>query len=153
MGLYVRVFCKSETVPTLRAAFDFTNEFDVAFTVEDHAALDDPNWNQVDLRFAPESSWALVECDRNNDLVAAEVHEFSEAIGPAGRSKHKKTIVAHLQATRFILSCQLPTDYPDDLWSAVECLLGHVVAHCEGLLQVDNVGIFLGEKLAWKVTD
>jgi hypothetical protein len=47
-------------------------------------------------------------------------HELYEEIGPSGRSKNKKLIV------------------------------DHPVAHHNGLLQVDNVGVFDGERLVWK---
>jgi hypothetical protein len=150
MGLYVRVFCTSQEAPTARAAFEAANEKEVVFTVADDAVLDDPIWNQINLTFIPSDSWAVLECDRDNDLVRAEIHETSDEIGPAGRSTNKKLILDHLQATRFIVSCQLPFDYPDRLWGAAETLLDHVVAHHEGMLQVDNVGIYLGERLAWK---
>ena len=155
MGLYVRVFCKSEIVPTPRAAFEAANQSETVFALKDNSLLDDPSWKQINLTFTPNNSWALLECDRRNDLtgtdlVVAEIQEFSEFIGPAGKSKNKKIILEHLQATRFIVSCQLPFNYSAELWGAVERLLDHVVAHHQGMLQVDNVGIFLDERLAWE---
>jgi hypothetical protein len=150
VGLYVRVFCASAVVPALRAAFDKANQPDVMFTAEDDAALDNPAWNQINLTFTPSESWAVLECDVNNDLVRAEIEELSTEVGPAGRSKNKKLILEHLAATHFIISCQLPFDYPDTLWGAVERMMDHFVANHNGLLQVDNVGVFAGERLVWK---
>ena len=152
MGLYVRVFCRAENAPTMRAALEAVNAPETVFTLEDETPLDDPNWSQINLTFTPSNSWAVLECDRKHtsDLVMAEVQEFHEQIGVPGRSAKKHTILEHLDNTHFIISCQLPFDYPEELWGAVERLMDHLVAHCDGMLQVDNVGIFLGEKLAWK---
>ena len=152
MGLYARVFCRAANAPTMRAAFAAANTPEPVFVLPDETPLDDPSWSQINLTFEPTGSWATLECDRlrDGDLALAEIAEFAESIGEPGRSRNKKLILEHLNATQFVVSCQLPFGYPDALWGAVERLLDHVVVHHQGLLQVDAVGFYLGERLVWK---
>jgi hypothetical protein len=151
MGYYVRVFGMIKSAPTLRAAFEVANRPDVVFTLEDENLLDDPNWHQINLTFTPENSWALLECDRSDSsLFPAEVAEFLERIGPVGRSKNKKVVAAMLQASQFVISCQMSASLSDELWEAVERLMGALIEQCDGLFHVDDVGFYVSEQLLVK---
>jgi hypothetical protein len=151
MGYYVRVFGMTKSVPTVRAALEAANRPDVVFTLEDEAALDDPNWNQINLTFTPENTWALLECDRtDSSLFPEEVQEFLEKIGPVGRSKNKKVVAAMLQASQFVISCQLPYALSDELWEAVQRLMGIFIETSDGLFHVDDVGFYVSEQLLVK---
>ena len=151
MGHYVRVFGMTKTAPTLRVALEATNQPDVVFTLKDETPLDDPNWNQINLTFTPENTWALLECDRaGSSLFPAEVEEFLEKIDPVGRSKNKKVVAALLKASTFVISCQLPSSLSDELWEAVERLMGALIEQSEGLFHVDDVGFYVSEQLLVK---
>jgi hypothetical protein len=151
MGYYVRVFGMTKTAPTLRAALEAANKDGTVFTLEDENLLDDPNWNQINLKFTPENSWALLECDRSDSsLFPAEVEEFLEKVGPVGRSKNKKVVAGLLQASQFVISCQLPSALSDELWEAVERLMGALIEQCDGLFHVDDVGFYVSEQLLVK---
>jgi hypothetical protein len=151
MGYYVRVFGMTKTAPTLRAALETANQPDVVFTLEDETLLDDPNWNQINLTFMPENTWALLECDRSDSsLFPAEVEEFLEKVGPVGRSKNKKVVVGMLQASQFVISCQVPSSLSDELWEAVQRLMGALIEQCDGLFHVDDVGFYVSEQLLVK---
>ncbi len=153
MGYYVRVFGVTNSAPTLRAALEAANRDHVVFTLEDEKTLDDPNWNQINLTFTPENTWALLECFRvGSSLFPAEVAEFLEQIGPVGRSKNKKVVAALLSASQFVISCQLPSALSDELWEAVESLMGPLIEQCDGLFQVDDVGFYYSEQLLVKTT-
>ena len=151
MGYYVRVFGMTKSAPTLRTALEAVNKDSQVFTLEDDSQLDDPNWQQINLTYTPENSWALLECDRaDSSLFPAEVEEFLGKVGPVGRSKNKKVVAELLRASQFVISCQLPASLSDELWEDVERLMTELIEQCDGLFHVDDVGFYVSEQLLVK---
>ena len=49
-----------------------------------------------------------------------------------------------------MISCQLPSSLSDELWEAVERLMGALIEQSEGLFHVDDVGFYVSEQLLVK---
>jgi len=85
---------------------------------------------------------------RGKNLIADEVAEFKELLEEIKNSPAKRQVIGHLNQTRFIVACRLPTsDIDDDGYDVNGDFLGYFVDHCEGMIQADGEGFYQGSKV------
>jgi hypothetical protein len=57
-------------------------------------------------------------------------------------------VIVHLNSTRFIVACQLPsTDIDDDGFDANGEFLNYFVERCGGMIQADGEGFYEGHEV------
>jgi hypothetical protein len=168
MGYYVRAFCTGQQVPQLATIQHWLRKHGSA------AVLDDPNhavemthaggsggpildlhtsdWEQVAVAYKSGKLPILVECNRDDgtheSLLHQEISEFVDLIANADPIAAGETVLRHLEATRFIVACQLPTsDIDDDGYEANGRFLAFFVERCGGIIQADGEGFYQGGDL------
>ena len=168
MAYYVRAFCTSPRVPALaeiqrwlatrrsKAVLDNPNH---AVEVAQGRASSSPtldlhasDWDQIAVTYKPGKLPILAECNRDDgsedSLLRQEIGEFLELLQEAGSDAARQRVSEHLQATRFIVACQVPTsDIEDEGLEANGEFLGFFVEHCGGMTQADGEGFYDGNKL------
>ena len=155
MSYYLRAFCATDTLPSLRAVIEQTAARGITLAVdpEPPAELDDERWSQAAIQYKAERSPVLVEVNRaeDGDLLAEEIEEFVELLADAADSAAKDRVVAHVRGTRAIVAARLPGDVDDDGYRAVTALLDVFVDRCGALVQADGEGFYEGDRLIVEV--
>lgn len=154
MGYYTRVFCRSAEKPTVKAILlylDATMDFDIRTDLTPEEA-GTTNWNAFSLHYDEERLPILVECNMVTDtdeLGREEIAEFIEQVEDSGEAdENTEKVIAHLQAARFIIACQLPvSDIDDDGYDVNGELMNYFTAHYEGMVQADGEGFYDGDEL------
>ena len=168
MGYYVRAFCTNPKVPDLTSIQAWLRQRQSAAIIDDpnHAVeaaqagesrpsvldLATSDWEQVAIAYRAGKLPILAECNRDDgtdeSLMREEIAEFVEFIGEPGRSAARQRVLEHLVATRFVISCQLPTsDIEDDGLDANGDFLSFFVEHCGGMIQADGEGFYDGDEV------
>jgi hypothetical protein len=150
MGDYLRAFCKSEDLPPLGRVLEWASAQGVSLALERSSpgALDSAGWREAELRYKPARQPLVVDVSRAGDhgLVAEEVEECIELLGDVEESAEKRKVLAHLRASRAIVTAQLLSDIDDDGYDAVGVFLGFFVEHCDGMVQADAEGFYEGDR-------
>jgi hypothetical protein len=153
MGYYVRAFCRSPGVPTLRQALDSVRAKGIDLQSSDPADLDNPTWTHLALLYKKGKKPILVECNRetaDNPLCRDEVKGFLDEISRLPDSAGKTRVIDHLNGTEFIIACQLPVlNMGDDQagYLANDAFLRYFEAHCGGMIQADGEGFYAGQEM------
>jgi hypothetical protein len=85
---------------------------------------------------------------RGRNLIQDEIADFKELLGEIKNSPAKREVISHLNRTRFIVACRLPTtDIDDDGYDVNGDFLGYFVDHCEGMIQADGEGFYRGAEV------
>ncbi len=155
MGYYVRAFCKSEKVPSVKEISEWLKRrgFQYSFEITDDGIdQESSEWKQISLKYKDGKQPILVECNRDDGtdscLVRQEVEEFVELVGKPGLSLAKRRVVKHLRDTPFIICCRLLTaDIDDDGYDANGEFLRYFLENCGGMIQADGEGFYEGERL------
>ena len=85
---------------------------------------------------------------RGRNPTLDEVTEFKELLEEIKNSPAKRQVISHLNRTRFIVACRLPTtDIDDDGYDVNGDFLGYFVDHCEGMIQADGEGFYRGAEV------
>jgi hypothetical protein len=168
MGYYIRAFCTAQHPPRLADIQGWLRERGSRAVLDDpdHAVmasrdnaisapildLDTSEWQQVALIYKVAKLPILAECSRDDgkqdSLLHAEVREFADAVREALPEDARTRVLAHLQATQFIVACQLPTsDIDDDGYDANGYFLAYFVKHCGAMIQADGEGFYDGSTM------
>jgi len=168
MGYYVRASCTDPQVPQLAAIQQWLRERSSAAVLDEpnHAveaaragiaktpilALNSSAWEQVAVVYKAGKLPILAECNRDtgtaDSLLRQEIDEFIELIEDAAPKGVKERVVKHLQASKVVIACQLPTsDIDDDGYQANGEFLAFFSTHCGGMIQADGEGFYEGSKL------
>lgn len=153
MPYYVRVFCNSDTTPSI-SELENTLKSEcpsVRFETEDsrHGI-----WKDLEFYYKEGSQPIIIECNYNNgpeSLAAAECEEFIEEIGSPGLSLTKRKVIKHLKNTKYIVSCQLLKDINEEGYHLNGDLLNIFVNGYNGLIQADGEGFYKGHKIIVKL--
>jgi hypothetical protein len=168
MGYYVRAFCTGPQAPELAAIQRWLQERGSAAILDEptHAveaartgvsnpsilALNTSEWKQVAVAYKPGRLPILAECNRDDGTVVSllrqEIEEFKELIEDATPDEAKQRVLRHLEASKFIIACQLPTsDIDKDGYDANSEFLAFFTKHCGGMIQADGEGFYDDDKL------
>jgi hypothetical protein len=151
MGYYLRAFCTSEDLPPLGGVLEWASAQGVSLALESSSpgALGSAGWHEAELRYKPGRRPLVVDVSRAGDdgLLAEEVEEFIEMLGAVEESADKRKVLAHLRASRAIVTAQLLSDIDDDGYDAVGVVLGFFVEHYGGMIQADAEGFYEGDRL------
>lgn len=72
----------------------------------------------------------------DDSLAAQEIAEFLEALqGMMKKSCKRDRVIEHLQQTRFVVACRIPTDAG---FHAVDVFLAYFLVHAGGMVQADG---------------
>ena len=154
MGYYVRVFCKSEAVPSFKELEEYMLSRNKGYNL--NGTVDDNNnsWTDFELHYKEGKLPLLVELNWTNEegsIGAEEVEEFLEEIGSPGFSITKWKVVQHLKQTKYIVCSQLPTsDIADDGYNANSELLNFFVENYQGMIHADGEGFYIKNQLVLK---
>lgn len=154
MGYYVRAFCTSSQVPTVRQVFEAVKEKGIDLQSGSKGIdLDSPNWDRLALLYKKGKKPILVECNREAaepSLCRDEVAGFLEDIGSLADSPGKTRVIEHLQSTKFIIACQLPVlnmGNDETGYRANDAFIRYFEQHCGGLIQADGEGFYRGQEM------
>jgi hypothetical protein len=148
MSYYVRVFCTTDAVPTIRAALKWLQE-EVGFEAEvpgkSPAALDSPKWKSFELVYDPAKESLLVECQRNTgkrSLCHQTAQEELNALDDLPDSDARQRVADCLSRTQFIVYCQVSADYDHEEVAHFGALLDYFADLCGGLIDVEDEGFY-----------
>jgi hypothetical protein len=83
---------------------------------------------------------------RDSTLVD-ELEEFVELLEEARASRRQRKVLAHVRATRAIVSVQLPDDADEDAHTVMGMFIGFFVEHSGAMIQADAEGFYEGNRL------
>jgi hypothetical protein len=152
VGYYLRAFCTSEDLPPLGRVFAWATARGVSLELEhepDPGELDSAGWRTAEVRYQ-RGKWPLVvDVSRAADHGPPfeDVEEFVELLGEVDESADKRRVLAHLRASRAVVTVQLFSDVDDDGYDAVGAFLGFFVEQCGGMIQADFEGFYEGDRL------
>lgn len=152
MGYYLRAFCTSEDLPPLGRAFGWAAAQGVSLELEDEpgsGGLDSARWRNPEIRYKHGKRPLVVDVSRAADYGPPfeEVEEFIQLLEEVGESAEKRRVLAHLRASRAVVSVQLFSDIDDDGYDAVGVFLSFFVEQCGGMIQADLEGFYDGDRL------
>jgi hypothetical protein len=161
MGYYIRAFCLSDKVPTIREILTWAAsqgcKLEIASDFQ-NLDLDLIEWEQVGIVYKQGKLPFLCEINRDDGtddcLMREEVEEFKEFLSEVKGlfNINKKKVLNQLERTRFIISNQIPTsDFDDEGYDANGIFLTYFVQHCGGMIQADGEGFYEGNKLIVKI--
>src|SRR6478609_140349 len=149
MSYYLRVFCKSEQRPNIKEAIDYINSKGHAFTLSTNLSLEEQTsgkWTDLELRYKANKLPILIECNKigdADDIAREEIEEFVENIVPYGRFNEKDKIIAHLNATRYIILSQVPmSDVDEDGYLVNMEFLFYLADHYQGIIHEEQEGFY-----------
>jgi hypothetical protein len=145
MGYYLRVFCMSPEIPSLRAVFEWAEVRDVRLDAPS-ADVDAPSWRQAEVVYKTGRQPFVAETDADQ-LLREEVEEFVEFLEDVDDSSEKQKVLDHLEQSKAVVSTQLLGDVDDDGYAAAGTFLTFFVEHCGGLIQADGEGFYDGNRL------
>jgi hypothetical protein len=147
MAYYLRAFCTSSDVPPLSDVLAWVTARGVSLQ------SDPPNgWGETTaLTYEPGRAPFLVEINRNDgpeSLAAQEINEFLDSLQEMKKGRKRDRVIDHLQKTKFIVACQIPTTDIDDAgFHAVDVFLAYFLVHSDGMIQADGQGFYEMGKL------
>jgi hypothetical protein len=153
MGYYVRAFCTTPEVPTIRQVLDAVLAKGIDLQPADASDLDNTTWTHLALLYKKGKKPILVECNRDtpdDPLCRNEVKGFLDEIGRLADSAGKTRVIDHLNGTKFIVACQLPVlNMADDQagYLANDAFLRYFEQHCSGMIQADGEGFYAGQEM------
>ncbi|KNY25529.1 hypothetical protein [Pseudobacteroides cellulosolvens] len=161
MGYYVRAFCTSDRVPTIKEIFDWAASQGYKLGVSDNFKdidMKSNNWERVDILYKAGKLPILSEINRDegtdNCLMREEIEEFKERLSEVRGLLNikKKKVETHLANTRYIVANELPiSNIDDDGYNANYIFLKYFVVHCGGMIQANGEGFYEGDKLIIKI--
>ena len=154
MSYYLRVFCKSDHKPNIKEAIAHINGLGHAFKVSVNLSEEDQTsgkWTDVELTYKAGKMPILIECNQigdEDDIAREEIEEFVENIVPYGKFKEKDKIIAHLNATRYIILSQLPLkDLDEDGYTTNKEFLKYVADYHQGIIHEEQEGFYDGKQV------
>lgn len=161
MGYYVRAFCTSDKVPTIKEIFDWVASKGYKLGVPDDLVdfdLNSNNWEHVDILYKEGKLPILSEINRDNFtddcLLREELDEFREFLSDVNGffNLKKKKVEKHINKTKYIVANQLPTsDIDEDGYNVNGIFMEYFVNHCGGMIQADGEGFYENSKLIVKI--
>ena len=148
MPYYVRVFCKSNKIPTVDEVFNFANSQSYNFkleVVENTLDETETNWTSFEMKYKDDKGPIVVELsmvDDKDEIGKEEIKEFLEEIGSPGLSLKKRKVINHLKGTKYIVANQLLGDIDDDGYDANGEFLKFFVDNFEGMQHADGEGFY-----------
>jgi hypothetical protein len=147
MSYYVRAFCTSGTVPTIRTILGWLRQagFDAEAVGESAKALDSPAWKSFELIYHPDKESLLVECRRNTSkrsMCQQTAKEELNALEDLDDSEAKKRVMDCVMNTRFIIDCTVTGDLKRKDALTVRSVLDVFVDHCGALIDMEDSGFW-----------
>lgn len=154
MGYYTRAFCTSPEVPTLSELRRQLQVIHKECRIESDEGNSANDWESFSLYYKNNKLPLLVQLnkrDGEDNLAREEIDEFIEDIGAPLFSLSKRKVINHLAKTKYIVATQLPTsDIDDDGYEINGNFLQIFAANYGGMVQADNEGFYIGNKLILK---
>jgi hypothetical protein len=154
MGYFVRVFCKSETIPAFSILNKFLSAINSGYKLDGTVDDSNNNWTDFEFHYKESKMPILVELnwtDEEGSVGKDELEEFLETIGSPGLSLRKRKVIKHLKHTKYIICSQLATsDIDNDGYIANSELLKLFVDNYQGMLQADGEGFYDKNKIIVK---
>jgi hypothetical protein len=150
MGYYLRVFCNSDTVPSVASLEGALQAVGPGLRLHTDGRVDSADWENAELRYKDGKEPILVEINRNNgaDTIAAEeAGEFASEIRALQQSNATARVLEHLRANRYTVCCRLLTDIDDDGFVANDQLMDYFILNHRGMVQADGEGFYDGDEL------
>jgi hypothetical protein len=150
MAYFLRTFCTSVDLPTLREVFTSAENRGIQLVTS--TDLDASAWQQAEIVYKPGRQPFVVEAD-SGEFIEEEVAEFIELLEDVEDSPAKERVLAHLGRTRAVIAAQILSDVDDEGYSAVQTFLNYFVDRCGGLIQADGEGFYEGDELVVELSD
>lgn len=142
MGYYLRAFCTSPDIPSLRMVFEWAEAQGVRLDAPS-AALDAAGWQHAEVIYNSDRQPFVVETDAG-ELFRAEVEEFLERLDDVDESPEKRKVVDHLEQSKAVVAAQLLGllgDSDDEVYTAAGTFLTYFVDPAAGLgLPAEELG-------------
>jgi hypothetical protein len=145
MGYYLRAFCTSSDIPSLRTVLEWAEGQGVRLEVPS-AVLDAPEWRQAEVVYKSDRQPFVAETDAG-ELLRDEVEEFVELLEEVEESPARQKVLEHLEQSKAVVAAQLLGDVDDDGYAAAGTFLNYFVEHCGGLVQADGEGFYEGDRI------
>jgi hypothetical protein len=155
VSYYVRAFCTSTEVPSLRTVLEWARGQGCTLEVAPEGAaidIDSADWDEVPILYKAGRTPFLSSISRDDGtpdrLFREEVREFEESLEDVDDSPAKRRVLGHLRQSRYVVANQLPAaDIDEDGYRASAVLLEYFVHHAGGMAQADGEGFYDGETL------
>jgi hypothetical protein len=149
MGYYLRAFCASPDIPSLRSVFEWAEGQGVRLDAPS-ADLDAAGWHQAEVVYKSDSQPFVAEAAAD-ELLREEVEEFLESLDDVDESPEKRKVVDHLEQSKALVAAELLGDLDDAAYTAAGTFLTYFVEHCGGMIQADGEGFYEGQRLIVEV--
>ena len=150
MGYYMRVFCTSETIPTLAEVESEVKKVVAGARFETDDSRHEVPWEGFEYHYNPSNQPILVELNVNDapdSMAAEEIEEFIGEMEDVDDGPDKAQVTAHLGQTRFVICCQLLGDITEEGFEANDALFEFFVQKYGGMIQADGEGFYGAEGL------
>ncbi len=148
MSYWVRAYCTTETVPTIRSLLDWLRKEAVCNAEAPNElprVLDSPTWKSFELVYDPQEESLLIECNRNTgkrSLCAGEAKGELESLDDVEESEAKTRVADCLSRTKFIICCTVLGDHHHKEAFKIRAILDYFVDHCGAILDVEDEGFY-----------
>ena len=150
MGYYLRVFCNSDTVPSVASLQGALHAAAPALRLHTDDPTDSSHWENAELRYKDGKEPILIEVNRNDgadSLAAEEIGEFAAEVRALPQSSATARVLEHLRASHYTVCCRLLTDIDDDGFVANDQLMDYFILNHDGMVQADGEGFYDGAEL------
>ncbi|MHC4867255.1 MAG: hypothetical protein ACYTEX_24535 [Planctomycetota bacterium] len=154
MGYFVRVFCRTEKVPTIGEVLNWVRARNIVLAASVGAKGVDVHsnkWERIELKYKEGNNPIVVEISEDTGLqdclFRKEIEEFIEMLAHVSPSLATRKVTKHLQKSKFIVANQLLSDIDEEGYMANDALLAYFVKYCQGMIQADGEGFYKGTKL------
>jgi hypothetical protein len=151
MAFSTRVFCTEGTAPTLTELLGWQRQHGTPVVLVSGGAAADllsPFWSAAEVSYDPDEDPFMLFCHHATDPVGAarlreEVGDFIADLGDLPESDERARVLAHLEATRFVLVVEFPEDgvgpsgYEANGW-----MMSLFVERAGGMVQCDGIGFY-----------
>ena len=151
MPFSTRVFCRESTAPTLSELSAWQRQHGTPVMLMGGRSADDllsPFWSEAQISYAPDEAPFVLRCYHAGDQAGAarlreEVADFLADLAELPDDPARARVMAHIQATRFLLVVEFPEGgvaprgYETNGW-----LMSLFVERAGGMVQCDGIGFY-----------
>jgi hypothetical protein len=151
MPFSTRVFCRESTAPTLTELLAWQRQHGTPVMLVGQRSADDllsPFWSEAQISYDPDEAPFVLRCHHAGEGAAAallreEVADFLADLAELPDDPARARVMAHIQATRFLLVVEFPEGgvgargYESNGW-----LMSLFVERAGGMVQCDGIGFY-----------
>lgn len=149
MSYFLRIFCRSDDVPTRRELAKFIKEgvyFDAAPRFEpppDAAESAEPEWSSFTVHYEAGKRPVVLHRNRNDAVLQEEVRGLLFILEVSRKTKARQKVMEALQATILMISIEVEReDVTEECWEMLDSVESHIARKCEGILFASGEGFY-----------